>query len=110
MTIYIGNKRFGVHKGINVYCGRPSILANPFKIPEHGDRTEVCKLFTDYFHKSVQEDTVLRMEVIRLYKLAFTNDITLICWCFPAQCHCETIKKFIDEKLKLKQLTKERLT
>ena len=99
MTIYIGNKHWSEVIGIEVYCGRPSILQNKYKIGIDGDRNKVCELFAQDFYQQIKHDTPLRKEVIRIYRLAMTEDITLMCWCIPSRCHCDTIKQFLDKYL-----------
>ena len=99
MTIYIGSKHHGIHSGIVVYCGRPSILQNPYVIGKHGNRNEVCDLYQKDFARLVKIEGPFRNEVIRLYKLAKTIDITLLCFCTPNRCHCDTIKNFLNIQL-----------
>ena len=108
MAIYIGNKHYSEVIGIEVYCGRPkndskSPLRNIYIIGVDGTRDEVCNKYESRFQALILQDTKLRREVIRVYRLAKTNDITLMCWCVNSKvyirCHCETIKNFLDKQL-----------
>jgi len=102
VTIYIGSKHWGEHKGMVIYCGRPSILQNPYVIGVDGTRDEVCNKFEVDFYNQITEDGPFRQEVIRLYRLAQETDVTLLCYCVPARCHCLTIKRFLDKYLEEK--------
>ena len=103
MTIYVGNKHWSKAIGIEVYVGRPSVLGNPYKVGVHGNGDTVCDQYFSYFHEQVRIPiSPIRVEIIRLYHLAKTNDITLMCWCKPNRCHCDTIKEFLDGQLNKK--------
>lgn len=85
-----------------VRCDRKTSLGNPFPMRNNGsvERDRVCDLFEEYFLKEVStRDTAIQQTMIKLYKLAQSEKLLLTCWCYPARCHCDTIREFILRKL-----------
>ena len=99
MTIHIGNMHYSKPTGIVIYCGRPSALENTYIIGKHGDRNAVCDSYDRDFPEKVKTPGPFRDAIIEIYHLARTNDVTLMCYCTPRRCHCDTIKAFIDQFL-----------
>jgi hypothetical protein len=95
LTVLIGNKRHGDH---GFYVGRPSPLGNPFDMISESDRERVCDQYEEWFlMKCANGDKDVRRELKRLRALhAKRGTITLICWCYPARCHAETIKRWLE--------------
>jgi hypothetical protein len=94
-----------VHKSSepnHIYCGRGSVLGNPFEMGNESERDKVCEQYKKYFHQKVEiekDETILK-ELRIIYKKALHGDVNLGCYCAPKRCHCETIKEFIEKKLK----------
>lgn len=65
----------------DVYCGRPSIWANPFKIGQDGNRKEVIAKFKKYL--LANEELVDKLPELRGKILG--------CWCAPKACHCDVL-------------------
>lgn len=80
---------------------RTSPLGNPFKIGnDESLRNLVCANYERYFDNTRQfRPTIFTNELYRIVELARTNDITLLCWCYPKRCHAETIKEYIEKQL-----------
>lgn len=80
----------------DVYCGRPSIYSNPFKIGESGTRDDVCDKYDEYFNKRIVRDIKFREAVLRL------KGKKCGCYCkLPnkeVRCHLDTIKKWLDSQ------------
>jgi hypothetical protein len=113
MLINIANRRKIVlnNQETQIYVGRPSVLANPFRMKDATDRVHVIKQYREYienlvfneqlqrFHKITQE--LILQELDRIYKLLTKhNELTLICWCSPLKCHAEIITKVINKLYK----------
>ena len=88
----------------HVKCDRSSSLGNPFK----GKREDTCKQYAVYFKEEIVsgKNAPALQELRRLYHLHTTHSkLELYCWCAPLQCHTETIKAFLDEKLFISPLS-----
>lgn len=97
--IKIGNIRtFKPDGSIVIKVDRTSILGNPFFMKNEEQRDTVCDQYDKYFNKKLFS-IHFSDEIDRITELAKTNDITLLCWCYPKRCHAETIKKHIDKIL-----------
>lgn len=87
------------------YIGRSgkgvvSPLGNPFVIGRDGTRDEVCDKYEVWFASKVAEkDPAVMGELRRLYRIAKEGDLVLGCFCAPARCHGETIKRFLEQHL-----------
>jgi len=68
---------WGKAMGLYVYIGRPSKWKNPYRIPDDGDRAEVCRKFEEYYFNSEE----LQRDIHEL------RGKLLGCFCFPEQCH-----------------------
>ncbi|MDQ1340569.1 MAG: hypothetical protein QG567_1726 [Campylobacterota bacterium] len=85
----------------HIYCGRGSALGNPFKMNNESQRDAVCENYEKYFHEQVEvikNETMLK-ELRIIYKQALKGDVNLGCYCSPKRCHCDTVKRFIENKL-----------
>lgn len=87
--------------GIDVYCGRPTAVGNPFSIKECGGRDAACDAYQEYFDKKVaaKDDVAFMDELRAIYRLARKGDVNLVCFCAPKRCHTETIKAFVESHL-----------
>lgn len=85
----------------HIYCGRGSPLGNPFRMYSEIQRDEVCDKFDDYFYNEVVvvENPVILSELTRIYNIAKVTDVKLGCFCAPKRCHCNTIKRYLDNCL-----------
>ena len=102
-----------------VYCGRKSSylpehgldfskLGNPFWMSNESKRDEVCDKYENYFNSIVwstpfdsdgsnDDEFITSLDLlVKLHKIC--GDINLVCFCAPKRCHCDTIKKYIDNK------------
>jgi len=70
-----------------LYVGRGSVLGNPYRIDEDGDRDAVCE----------KHETLLREQVERGDPAVLTAlygigpETRLVCYCAPKRCHAQTI-------------------
>lgn len=96
--IKIGNIRtFKPDGSIAIRVDRGTPLGNPFYMSNESLRDFVCDRYESYFN--TPHTIIFNEELDRIVELAKTNDITLLCWCYPKRCHAETIKKYIEKQL-----------
>ena len=101
MAIKIGNIRtFKPDGSITIKVDRSSPLGNPFYMCNESVRDYVCDRYEAYFNNAYSNTANIDTELNRIVELAKTNDITLLCWCYPKRCHAETIKRYIEDCLK----------
>lgn len=104
MTVYITNFYKKHIIGIEVYCGRPKYglpikYGNPYPMKDESQRDKVCNDFDIHFDWEMEQNPEFKSLMYELLELAKTNDITLVCFCYPKRCHTEKIKKWLDEQL-----------
>ena len=98
MAIKIGNIRtFKPDGSIAIKVDRTSPLGNPFYMCNESVRDYVCARYEEYFN--APHPIIFNDELNRIVELARTNDITLLCWCYPKRCHAETIKRYVEDRL-----------
>lgn len=100
--IKIVNLKF--YKGDHEYCGRPSILGNPFS---HKDGTlakykvnsvdEAISYYDQYLKDEIANNNhKILNELVRLRLIYQDRLLILGCWCVPFhECHCNIIKREI---------------
>ena len=95
----------------DVYIGRGkgSVLGNPYtsrvlkntkaEFQVETNEEAVAK-YEEYILKKIEEkDEAICNELNRIYKIAKTDDVNLVCFCKPKPCHGDVIKRIIDEKI-----------
>lgn len=90
-------------------CCRPSILGNPFTHIKDKktlasfvvkDREEAISRYDAYFDKMYKTNIQFKRSVDALYYLYKTGKpLYLGCFCYPQSCHCDIIKKKLEERL-----------
>lgn len=122
--ILIGNLR---RTKAGVRCDRTSVLGNPFEMIIESERDAVCDAYRQHLNNVVvkKQDTIASIwscsdqfnvlvsdkfdehraardsmlaELKRLYYKAHSVQTTLLGWCAPKRCHCETIRNFLQWK------------
>ena len=72
----------------DVYIGRGSKWGNPFKIGQHGTRSEVIQKYREY----IVENQKLMASLHEL------KGKTLVCFCKPQACHGDVLKELADKQ------------
>lgn len=76
-----------------------SPLGNPFYLHNARDsaaRDVVCDQYQEWFDDKVaHRDPEVIRELVRLYKMALSEDVILGCYCAPRRCHGDTIQRFL---------------
>ena len=85
------------HFGIGEYIGRPSPLGNPFVIGKDGTREQVIAAYREWLYERIPENENVTSELNRLWALSKQDDLNLICWCAPKECHGNVIKEVLEE-------------
>ena len=83
---------------IHIYCGRGSVLGNPYPITKINDRDTVVSLYRIYFYKNIKNKNKDILDGLKYIK-EMTNKyktVKLVCFCAPQKCHCDIIKEYID--------------
>ncbi len=92
--------------GTHVYIGRTmprrpgSPLGNPFKPRSYTDpeaRQDCLDLYRDWLAKQELSRSAAWYELQRLAEIAKTEDLYLVCWCAPMECHGDVIKAEIEK-------------
>jgi hypothetical protein len=92
----VGNKYRGA-KG--VYCGRPTALGNPYSISANMTRDQACDAYEAHFDK-VKDDPIISAVLTALLQVhRVEGTVTLVCYCAPKRCHCDTIARYLNGKL-----------
>ena len=100
MTVTVVNK---YKEPNNIYCGRGSALGNPFNMSHESQRDSVCDRYELWFTEMVitsRGDSPFFKRLDRIVKAAKEGDVNLGCFCAPKRCHCDTIKAYVDQRLK----------
>jgi hypothetical protein len=80
---------------------RSSMLGNPYFMNDESKRDEVCDKYEKYFFERLEVDEQFAKAVQNIIDCAKAGfDIALCCWCAPKRCHAETIKRYVESKLK----------
>jgi len=107
-NIHVVNQSNHIETTSDYYIGRGSSLGNPYTSKEKSktkalfscnSRIESISLYEDYLRKEIKDNNkvivgTLNEMVERLQK----EDIHLVCFCRPKQCHGDVIKKILMEK------------
>lgn len=83
------------HDEAEIYCGRPSIFGNPFRLGRDGDRVQVITKYIDYFFDRLSKDQRFRKEIHSL------KNKKIGCWCKPLLCHCDVIAEYLNNYVAL---------
>lgn len=101
VPIKLGTITFGVHPlDVGIYVGRGSIFGNPFKVEDVG-RAVALDRYRDWVTKALDAEwSPLARGVDQLaVRVAAGDDLTLCCFCGPAQeCHAYILRDVIVER------------
>lgn len=81
-----------------VSCARPSILGNPYRIPDDGTRAEVIALYRTFLQQLEPDHRIWqKLEHLRQQYLG-GKEIVLLCYCEGEDaCHTDIIKEWIEQ-------------
>ena len=84
---------------------RHTILGNPSVISPMMTRVRACYEYEVYFQKQVQSNERFKKKLDKMIETAIKyRQLNLICWCEPEACHGRTIKRYIEQELKAKNI------
>ena len=104
MVLNVKNKRTHVAEvgKVDVYCGRGSVLGNPFSHKEGTkakyvveSRNEAIEAYRIYFKEQMETNPEFLKEMRRIYRIARKQEVNLVCFCAPLSCHCNVIRGFL---------------
>lgn len=109
------NKRFHTAGPNDYYVGRPSVLGNPFTHLKSDTkaklvvetRQEAIELYRLHLLKEIDlgNDAIIN----ELIKVAKSDTDTLVCWCWPKNCHAAFIATLVEAIRERNKFTKEDL-
>ncbi len=110
MPITVVNIRKHTITEDDYYCGRPSPLGNPFTDQPLADtlaqfqcstREEAIEKYEPWLiDRILKKDGSICDMLNQIYKKTKAGlHVYLLCFCKPKKCHCDAIKKVIDQKL-----------
>lgn len=81
-----------------IYIGRPSTFGNPFEITDTCCREQVINQYELYLRDAFEGETPLAEATQELARRVRSGeDITLVCWCAPGDCHGDVLADRIEE-------------
>ncbi len=104
MILNVKNKRTHIAEvgKVDVYCGRGSVLGNPFSHKEGTrakfvmeSRDEAVEAYRTYFKTQMETNSEFLNEMRRIYRIARKSEVNLVCYCAPLRCHCDVIRGFL---------------
>lgn len=95
MQINVRNKN--TYSGEGEYIGRPSPLGNPSRITPTVSRSTAIYRYTTWLYDQItKQNTSVINELNRLFQiLVDRQELNLICYCAPKECHGEIIKQIL---------------
>lgn len=106
--IKVVNKHWHKSTPDDLYIGRGSPLGNPFthldsKFPgviKVSSREEAIWKYDEWLHKALMNDAVVNASFKHIfYSQLNGKNVNLVCYCSPACCHGDVIKKLVEEEL-----------
>lgn len=102
-TMEIKVRNLKTWNGEGIYVGRPSPLANPYKLDDEKDREIVLQRYGAMLKSAIQKrdpQIITALQNIEAY-LQEHGKCDLICYCSPKPCHADIIKQVIINKFKV---------
>ena len=76
-------------------------MGNPHTMQSEKNREAVCKAYKTYCREMIKCVGPFQEYIEEIYyALCKYGVVHLYCWCWPKQCHAQTIKKYLLERLK----------
>ena len=93
----------------NIYCGRGSILGNPYYFDKSAisdskykvaTREEAIDKFREYFYAELDRGNTNMLHMLEYIKQQEKEhgNVNLGCYCKPKACHCDVIKEYLDKE------------
>jgi len=104
MSIIVTNRKQPKQSATHtVYCGRPGVLGNPFKISKAVSREQAIVRYAAWLDEQIQRDTPVARAFQELRakagQTAQRGTLALECWCAPEPCHCDVLKARLESHL-----------
>ena len=105
--LQVVNKHWHKPTPNDIYIGRGSPLGNKWSHMENtkaehkvSTREEAISKYSENFHHAMMNDALFARGVdIITETLLRGQDVNLVCYCKPASCHGDVIKKHIDHRV-----------
>lgn len=78
----------------DIIVDRTTVLGNPYHMKSGVSRADVCKLYRQWLKlQIIRKQNIAAYEIERLRAIALHyNKLNLYCWCWPEECHAESIR------------------
>jgi len=82
------------------HVDRRSPVGNPNVMHKESERAAVCKAYEIYFRQMIKCVGPFQEYIEEIYyALCKYGVVHLFCWCVPKQCHAQTIKSYLLERI-----------
>ncbi len=109
MILILNGHKHDFREGVDQWIDRKTPLGNPWThlkgktlAKYHcATRDESIARYSEWLDAQIAAGTNREVldELNRLYKIAKSGDLYLVCWCEPMNCHGRKIKAVIESKL-----------
>ena len=114
ITVVNKSKHIG-NQETDIFIGRGSVFGNPYTgskelsktkaLFQCENREEALSKYREYISEKLSsKDKTICDAFNKLYKRTLKENINLVCYCKPKDCHGDIIKEIIDAKIILKKL------
>jgi hypothetical protein len=81
----------------DVKVDRSSVLGNPYYMQFEEQREEVCQKYEFYFNKKIEDEDEEFLHELNHLLMMYEEygKLRLFCWCYPKECHAETIRGYL---------------
>lgn len=94
---FLGNDKIYISRENKTYSVEESVLKNIFIIRKDGTRNEIIAKYRAWLWKEFNKKGAVYKELIRIaIKVKAGENIQLVCWCKPLDCHGDVIKRCIE--------------
>lgn len=109
--IYVVNKyrHSNTNRDRDIYIGRGSPLGNPYTsikgrqtkaLYTCDNREESIQKYREYLEEQIRiNNREIADALNKVWKLARTGDVYLVCFCAPKPCHGDVIKELVSQRL-----------
>ncbi|MBP0015328.1 MAG: DUF4326 domain-containing protein [Roseofilum sp. SID3] len=96
-TGFIGDNKIYVGRQNRYYNLSQSPLANPYKVGRDRQRMEAIEKYRKWLWTQIKSGNhVIIAELKTIAWRSLTEDIELVCWCYPDPCHAEVVRNCVN--------------
>jgi hypothetical protein len=95
ISFYVGSKKSAHRIPDNVID--LSVLENPYPISSLEDRKIICGMYEIGLENMIVDKAEVAGAIEVIIDTYKTNDVALLCWCKPLQCHADSIREIVKK-------------